>query len=483
MIRIRHIALVALLALGRTAFAADEPATGAPQVFLDKPPKIVEYQLKRLNNPQLLAVERKTDSPKYKPVYSAILTRKGIEKKHRQESLAALVKLNSTDPITELLSAIGKVDAEDKQTQYELAGMLVAQKPSDLAKQRETIETLAKDAESPASKQAAYAALVAADGAPEKAWELAKANDGLILLVQSLPMMTDAKVRSTLFTPVKGLLAEGPDELKLAAVDGLSYTGNEAEAFKLLAGYVSGDDAKLRDAAVRSLKRIPAAKWPKDQVKPLGDAVVKWIAKTPGEERATPSIVQAVSFGEELASALPPDQGLPLKKQLRELGIRSIVLRTIREQMLYDLHYFVVQQGKPVQILLDNADVMPHNVVVIAPGALQEIGTVSNAMPAPADPNEKAYVPADPRVLHATHMTQPDESATLSFTAPDKPGEYPFVCTFPGHWVRMYGVMLVVPDLDAWEKDPKPPTDPMTKKPYPSQKNDAKDLAGEGHEH
>jgi len=32
----------------------------------------------------------------------------------------------------------------------------------------------------------------------------------------------------------------------------------------------------------------------------------------------------------------------------------------------------------------------------------------------------------------------------LRFTAPDKPGEYPYICTFPGHWRIMQGVMKVV---------------------------------------
>jgi hypothetical protein len=34
----------------------------------------------------------------------------------------------------------------------------------------------------------------------------------------------------------------------------------------------------------------------------------------------------------------------------------------------------------------------------------------------------------------------------------------------------MYGVMLVVPSLDAWEAAPVPPADPMTGQPFPSQR-------------
>ena len=37
-----------------------------------------------------------------------------------------------------------------------------------------------------------------------------------------------------------------------------------------------------------------------------------------------------------------------------------------------------------------------------------------------------------------------------------KAGRYVFVCTFPGHWIRMYGVMLVVPSLDQFETKPTP---------------------------
>jgi hypothetical protein len=35
----------------------------------------------------------------------------------------------------------------------------------------------------------------------------------------------------------------------------------------------------------------------------------------------------------------------------------------------------------------------------------------------------------------------------------------------------MYGVMLVVPDLEAWEAKPTVPTDPMTQLPFTSRRN------------
>src|SRR5437763_1661130 len=152
--------------------------------------------------------------------------------------------------------------------------------------------------------------------------------------------------------------------------------------------------------------------------------------------------------------------------------------------MEFDLRYFVVQAGKPVQVVMENGDAMPHNFVLTAPGALQEVALAGQTIPATGDPNQKEFVPNSPKVLQATKLVQPDESATLNFTAPAKPGEYPFVCTFPGHWVRMFGVMLVVDDIDAWEQYPKAPKDPITRQPITKQKNDVTGVPPpEGHQH
>ena len=145
-------------------------------------------------------------------------------------------------------------------------------------------------------------------------------------------------------------------------------------------------------------------------------------------------------------------------------------LETLPEQVAFDLRWFVVEAGKPVQIVFFNPDAMPHNVVIGAPGSLELVGTTGGAMPMPADPAVKAFVPDVPEVLEATALITQGNTERLGFTAPDAPGEYVFVCTFPGHWVRMYGVMLVVPNLDAWEAAPTVPTDPMTKQPFASQR-------------
>jgi azurin len=467
-------------------WAADDAAdaSGTPQVFLDKNPRIVAYQLKRLSNAQLIAFERKTDDPKYKPVYEALLTRKGIEKKYREEAVEALAKLGSSDPVSVLLDAIGKTEADDKTTPRELASLLAAQKPATLAAQKDKLASLAKESDNATVKQAAYAGLATADANPEGALKLAGENDGMKALLSGVPMIANPKLREGFYAKVRELAEKAPDDAtQVAALEAISsIPGHEAEEFSLLSSAIQKETGEKQVAAVRSIGRIPASKWPRDQVEPLAQAVVKLVEKTPAAERTSPAIVQAVQLGNDLAGALAPDKAAPIRKSLRELAVRVVVLHTLTEQMMYDLHYFTVQAGKPVQIILDNTDNMPHNVVITAPGAFQEIALTAGAMSPPDDPKAKAFVPDSPKVLQSTPLVQPGESDTLSFTAPEKPGNYVFLCTYPGHWVKMYGVMQVVADLDKYDQAPIVPKDPMTHKPYESQKNEGGDAPME-HKH
>jgi hypothetical protein len=46
--------------------------------------------------------------------------------------------------------------------------------------------------------------------------------------------------------------------------------------------------------------------------------------------------------------------------------------------------------------------------------------------------------------------------------------------------MRMYGVMVVVPDLDAYELAPTVPTDPLTNKPFESAKLTSAETAEPG---
>src|SRR5439155_7039748 len=108
------------------------------------------------------------------------------------------------------------------------------------------------------------------------------------------------------------------------------------------------------------------------------------------------------------------------------------------------------EAGKPVALILDNQDAMPHNIAILAPGALEEIGLAAENMSGDPDAEGRLYIPASRKVLHATKLATPGQKIQLAFTAPTDPGDYPYVCTFPRHWRRMLRTMAVVNDLEVY---------------------------------
>lgn len=120
-----------------------------------------------------------------------------------------------------------------------------------------------------------------------------------------------------------------------------------------------------------------------------------------------------------------------------------LTIKVIEEQMKYDKTMLTVKAGQPVVLTLENPDIMQHNIVICKPGTAEKVGKAADAMAQDPKSVQKHYVPQMPEVLASSILVNPGESYTLEFTAPDKPGDYPFVCTFPGHWSIMRGVMRV----------------------------------------
>ncbi|WP_439488319.1 plastocyanin/azurin family copper-binding protein [Algoriphagus sp.] len=121
----------------------------------------------------------------------------------------------------------------------------------------------------------------------------------------------------------------------------------------------------------------------------------------------------------------------------------TILLEIVPEMMKFDQDTFSVKAGDQIILEIDNLDGMEHNLLITKPGTLDKVGAAADAMLRDPKASEKFYVPEIPEVLFATKMIGPQELYTLTFTAPTKSGHYPFVCTFPGHWRMMNGIMKV----------------------------------------
>lgn len=452
----------------------------APKILLDQSPRAIEYQLNRLSNSELMQVDRKDDDPRYRLVYYALLTRKGLGREYFDEALAALMKMDRASRTQVILEGLAKVRADDSETADKLLRVLFAQTADTLKKERALFAQTIEKSTSPRVLQGAYGAMMLADGTPDAGWQVAAKHDGhLVELLRSVPLLATAPsasgaqgVREKLFEPVAALIRTTADSnTKTAAIAALGSTRSDSAAFQILAREaLESTEPEMRAAAIRSLLQIPQTSWPAGQVEPLARAVVTMVGKAAPEQRTEPSMIDAIHLGERLTDALPGESRRALKRDLRGLGVQVVRIQAVPEEMTYDLKWFVVEAGKPVQIVLFNPDAMSHNLVVGQPGTLKDIGMAATTMTLSTDPKAKPYVPEIPAVLQATRLLNWGETERLSFAAPKEPGEYVYVCTFPGHWVRMYGVMLVVGNLEAWEANPRVPKDPMTDQPFATQR-------------
>jgi putative heme-binding domain-containing protein len=241
--------------------------------------------------------------------------------------------------------------------------------------------------------------------------------------------------------------------IRRAAMQALpSMRGQEGDAVKALARFLKADAD--RAFAVQALQRIPPRLWPAEQVRPVLDDLVAYVRKVPVKERTQPAVVDALQLADALAPQLPPEEARKLRRELGELGVRVIRVGTVIEQMLYDKERIVVQAGKPFEIHFENTDTMPHNLVILQPGSLEEIGELGEKTATQPGAMAREYVPPSKKVLVASRLVQPRQSQRLAWTAPAKPGVYPYVCTYPGHWRRMHGALYVVADLEAYQADP-----------------------------
>ena len=117
---------------------------------------------------------------------------------------------------------------------------------------------------------------------------------------------------------------------------------------------------------------------------------------------------------------------------------------TGNDQMKYDKAEIEVKAGQTVALTFKNIGALPkaamgHNVVILKPGSdipKFAIGGVANAA--------GDYLPLDPalaaQVVAKTKILGPKEEETIVFKVPAA-GDYPFLCTFPGHFGGMKGVL------------------------------------------
>lgn len=130
-------------------------------------------------------------------------------------------------------------------------------------------------------------------------------------------------------------------------------------------------------------------------------------------------------------------------------NLQVIRIKSVKDIMQFDKKEFTVIAGKPVELIFENPDAMQHNLVICKPKSMEKVGNASDKMITAKDGLEKSYIPALSEVLFSMPLVNIEQTYKLKFTAPAEVGDYPYICTFPGHWRLMNGTMKVVKDETA----------------------------------
>ncbi|MFT7629161.1 MAG: putative heme-binding domain-containing protein [Mariniblastus sp.] len=468
--RLISVCVLGMLFLPALAIAAPQHQHGeaeetvkAPTIFLDKNPRKVKYQLKRLDNARLLMVERSDDDQKYLLVHEEIIRRDGMAKNDRDNALRAIATINGTDPVKELLALIPTLDETDREeggVARQLAGLLLSQS-TDLLRSHTADLSVATRSGHLSLQLAGFSGLLSS-GESKLAFELTQGNpEAKSALLDSIPLLANQKARNSLHSEVLQSLDEtSPVEVRRSALNALgSINADPALNFKSVGPLVSNLD--LRRAAVLVLLKVPRKFRDPSTASQLAKFLVGHAEATSPADRTSNEFVQAMQLADQVLGLVDKVTSDEYRRRLGEVTVRVVLIHTVDEEMKYDIPWFAVQAGRDVQVLLKNEDLMAHNLVITKPDALEEVALLAAAEGPKVGSSGKQYVPISDKILFATEMVQAEKQVRLTFTAPTEPGEYPYVCTFPGHWMRMYGVMVVVDDLAEFQRNPIEPKDPV----------------------
>jgi azurin len=89
----------------------------------------------------------------------------------------------------------------------------------------------------------------------------------------------------------------------------------------------------------------------------------------------------------------------------------------------------------------DDSSGMMHNLAIITPGSRETVLDAAVAMGAAG--LKKNFVPEIPELLASTPQVAQGMKYTLYFSVPEEPGDYHFICTYPGHGLIMQGIFAV----------------------------------------
>jgi len=123
----------------------------------------------------------------------------------------------------------------------------------------------------------------------------------------------------------------------------------------------------------------------------------------------------------------------------------KLMLGVVPNVMQYDKKELTVKAGAKVMLLLRNEKCpLQHNFILLKPGTKDAVGALADKMLTDPEALKKLYLPDSKDIIvKGTKLVGIGQSDLIEFTAPAEAGDYPYICTFPGHWRLMNGVLKV----------------------------------------
>jgi azurin len=121
----------------------------------------------------------------------------------------------------------------------------------------------------------------------------------------------------------------------------------------------------------------------------------------------------------------------------------EIQIASVANTMTYDKTKLSVPAGSSVHLTMKNNATMatlPHNWVLVKPGTEASVAAAGLKLGEAAG----YFDVRDKDALAHTDLAKPGTTSEVTFDAP-APGDYPYICTFPGHYMMMKGVLTVTP--------------------------------------